>query len=191
MTMNERISQAVIIKGTASKSTLVEMWQQSDNKKSATKGKYHFNHPKLGFVFKLNATEHAQFHAVFQCKDQDYKFVIHSMSDTSIQFCWKCVLESKQNFKLTYYPKYSIFLLKHPNCTDSRTQWFNPGQKFQHSPRFLWKITRRNRPYTPIPLDGDLWRSARSERAPWIALVWGDLGVPVIRLRPISAPMAS
>ena len=41
-----------------------------------------------------------------------------------------------------------------------------------------------------IPLDGDLWRSARSERAPRIALFWGDLGVPAIRLRPISAPMA-
>ena len=39
----------------------------------------------------------------------------------------------------------------------------------------------------PIPQDGDLWRS---ERAPQITLCWGDLGVPAIRLRPISAPMA-
>ena len=61
-------------------------------------------------------------HAVFQCKDQDYKFVIYSMSDSCMQFCWKCVLESKQNFKLTYFPKYSIFLLKHSNCTDGRAQ---------------------------------------------------------------------
>ena len=82
------------------------------------------------FFFPLNATEHAQFHAVFQCKDQDYKFVIHSMSDSWVQFCWKCVLESKQNFKLTYFLKYSIFLLKHPNCIDSRAQWFNLGKKF-------------------------------------------------------------
>ena len=47
-----------------------------------------------------------------------------------------------------------------------------------------------NARYTPIPLDGSPWRSARSERAPRIALVWGDMGVPAIRLRPISAPMA-
>ena len=40
------------------------------------------------------------------------------------------------------------------------------------------------------PLDGGLWRSARSERAPQIVLVWGDLGVPAMRLRPISTPMA-
>ena len=93
-------------------------------------GKYHFNHPKLGFVFPLNATEHAQFHAVFQWKDQDYKFVIHFMSDPCMQFCWKCVFESKQNFKLIYFPKYSIFLLKHRNCTNSRAHWINPGQKF-------------------------------------------------------------
>ena len=56
----------------------------------------------------------------------------------------------------------------------------------------LWKICIVSTPifYTPIPLDGDLWRSARSERAPRIALIWVDLGVPAIRLRPISAPMA-
>ena len=40
---------------------------------------------------------------------------------------WKAL---KQNFKLTYFLKYSISLLKHPNCIDSRAQWFNPGQKF-------------------------------------------------------------
>ena len=57
-------------------------------------------------------------------------FTLWVWSDPCMQFCWKCVLESKQNFKLTYFPKYSIFLLKHPNCTDSRAQWFNPGQKF-------------------------------------------------------------
>ena len=39
-------------------------------------------------------------------------------------------LESKQNFKLTYFPQYSIFLLKHLNCTDNRAQWINPGQIF-------------------------------------------------------------
>ena len=38
--------------------------------------------------------------------------------------------ESKQNFKLIYFPKYSIFLLKHRNCTNSRAQWINPGQNF-------------------------------------------------------------
>ena len=44
--------------------------------------------------------------------------------------------------------------------------------------------------YTPISLDSDLWRSVQSERAPRFALVWGDLGVPTIRLRPIIALMA-
>ena len=69
--------------------------------KSATRGKYHFNHPKIDFVFPLNATEHAPFHAVLQCKDQDHKFVIHSMPDPCMQFGWKYVLESKQYFKFT------------------------------------------------------------------------------------------
>ena len=44
--------------------------------------------------------------------------------------------------------------------------------------------------YAPIPLDGDLWRFARSDEAPQIALVWGDLGVPPIQLWSISAPIA-
>ena len=114
--MIEGISQAVIAKVLHQNLHLLKC-DNNQTTKSATGGKYHFNHPKLGFVFPLNATEHAQFHAVFQCKDQDYKFVIHSMSDPCLQFCWKCVLDNKQNFKLTYFPKYSIFILKHPNCT--------------------------------------------------------------------------
>ena len=44
--------------------------------------------------------------------------------------------------------------------------------------------------FTPIPLDGDLWRSARSHWASRIALVLGDFGVPTIRLRSIFAPIA-
>ena len=39
---------------------------------------------------------------------------------------WK----ANKTSNLPIFPKYSIFLLKHPNCTDSRAQWFNPGQKF-------------------------------------------------------------
>ena len=79
--------------------------------------------------FPLNATEHAQFHAVFQCKDQDCKFVIHSMSDPCMQFCWKCVLESKQCG--------SSILSTHPFCSMSIGP---PIPEIQHLQNLTLKI---------------------------------------------------
>ena len=118
--MKEWVSQAFITRDAASNSALVEMRQQS-----AT-----LIIPNMVFVFPLNAIEHARFHEVFRCKEQGYKLVINFMYDTWVQYYWKHVLKSKQNFKPNHFLQHSIFSSKQQICTGSRAQWFISGQKF-------------------------------------------------------------
>ena len=104
--------------------------------KSATRGEYHFNHSKLGFIFSLNATEHAQFHAVFQCKDQNYTFVIHPMCDPCMQFLLKMCFGKES--KLQTYLFSEIFNLLTKSTQIAPTAGPNDlTQGNQHSPRFL------------------------------------------------------